>query len=255
MESIVFTSCLAVSCRPFHFYSHGSLIESAGSKKFFGSEYEEVDLFAPSPRCFKKLGFIMRLKPDDLNFVGDIKPVSPYSMCARLQMRPLRHGDKLFQVDELRFKTMLGYFRIEGNKIRAFMITLAQTGFGRYRRIVQESSTDNEVLDLHVVDSPGALVFFRALESYKMNDVLISNPRPSLPPKHHVNMGMVPIALNCATALTTGVEVGGFWGEVEENVVIENVSGGQSTRPSSGHTKIKGEMDRTSIQSHSQSAV
>jgi hypothetical protein len=221
MESTVFTSCLAVSYRPFHFYCHGSLIESAGSGKFFGIKYEEIDLFAPSPRCFKGLGFIKPLEPYDLNFVGDIKPVSPYSMCARLQMRPLRQGEKFFQEDELRFETVLGYFRIDGNKRRAFMITLAQTGLGRYRRIVQQTSTD-EALDLQVVDFADP---FEALTAVAVNDVLISNPRPSLPPKHHVNREMVPIALNCATALTAGVEVGGFWGEVEEDVVIENVSG------------------------------
>jgi hypothetical protein len=84
------------------------------------------------------------------------------------------------------------------------MITLAQTGFGRYRRIVQESSTDNEALDLQIVD-------FNFGDPFEVNDVLISNPRPSLPQKHHLSMSMVPIALNCAAALTTGVEVGGFW--------------------------------------------
>jgi hypothetical protein len=129
-------------------------------------------------------------------------------------MRPLRQGEKLFQEDELRFETILGYFRIEGNKRRAMMIILAQTGFGRYRRIVQESGTDNEALDLQVVD-------FNFGDLFEVNDVLISNPRPSLPQKHHVSMIMVPIALNCATALTAGVEVGGFWSALEENVVIE----------------------------------
>ena len=218
MESFVFNSFLVVSYRPFHFYCYGSLIESAGSEKFFGSKYEEIDLFAPSPRCFKGLGFIKRLEPDDLNSVGDIKPMSPYSMCARLLMRPLRQGDKLFQVDELRFETMLGYFRIEENKRRAIMITLAQTGFGRYRRIVQQQSTYNAAHDLQVVD-------FNFGDPFEVNDVLISNPRPSLPPKDHTYMGAVPVALNCATALTAGVEVGGFWSAKEEDMVIENVSG------------------------------
>jgi hypothetical protein len=117
---------------------------------------------------------------------------------------------------------MLGYFWIEGNKAQAFMITLAQTGFGRYRRVVHHSSTDNESLDLQVVD---AAVLFKAYETFKMSDVLISNPRPRLPPKHHVNTRAVPIALNCATALTAGVEVGGFWTEKVDVAVIENVSG------------------------------
>jgi hypothetical protein len=118
---------------------------------------------------------------------------------------------------------MLGYFRIEENKRRAIMITLAQTGLGRYRRIVQQKSTDNESFDLQVVESP---VLSKAFDTFKMNDVPISNPRPSLPPEHHVSFtGMVPIALNCATALTAGVEVGGFWSALEEGVVIENVSG------------------------------
>jgi hypothetical protein len=139
-------------------------------------------------------------------------------------MRPLRQGDKLFQKDELRFETMLGYFRLEGNKRRAIMITLAQTGLGRYRRIVQRASTDNEALDLQVVDSAASADLFKA-ETFKINDVLVSNPRPSLPPKHHVNRWAVSIALNCATALTAGVEVGGFWSAREEGVVIENVSG------------------------------
>jgi hypothetical protein len=119
---------------------------------------------------------------------------------------------------------MLGYFRIEGNKRRAIMITLAQIGLGRYRRIVQQASTDNEALDLQVVDSAASADLFQA-ETFKINDVLVSNPRPSLPPRHHVNRWAVPIALNCATALTAGVEVGGFWSAMEEDVVTENVSG------------------------------
>ena len=108
------------------------------------------------------------------------------------------------------------------------MIVLARTGLGRYRRLVPDINYDSDDMarDLQVIDFDKNFdETFSPLTGWSVNDVLISNPRPTLPSKSCEGRYYVPIALNCAAALKAGAEVGGFWGEDGEDVMIEHKPG------------------------------
>jgi hypothetical protein len=184
-------------------------------------------LFAPSPTCFRGLEFVERIRYENLNFRGDhhqeFKPTNPHSMIVQLLMRPLRRNDEFFREDKPRFRALLGYFESTEGERQAFTILLVRTGLGQYQRVFRSLNRgcDLEVINLdeHDIVDPS--------KGWSMRDVIISSPRPHLPPKSHVDRFYVPIALNCATALKAGVEVGGFWCEKGKDVKVEDGSGGK----------------------------
>jgi hypothetical protein len=142
-------------------------------------------------------------------------------------MRPLDRNDELFRDGEPRFEALVGTFRCKESRRRAVMIVLTRIGLGRYQRLVPKiDNLDDMDRDLQIVDFNKKFNNTSdPLAAWSVNDVLISNPRPNLPSKSSAGRYYVPVALNCATALRAGVEVGGFWGEEAEAVTTEHTAG------------------------------
>ena len=202
------------------FLQHFELI--ACRERFFGSKFQGIGLLAPSVICFKGLGDVEQIRYENVglrgNFEQEFKPTSPHSMCVQLIMRHLPPNHKYFHEHESRFEALLGYLNSKEGKRHAFTIILVRTGLGQYRRLVQR----RPIQDLQVIDLDD---FLASAASLSVTDVLIFNPRPILPPKSYASRQYVPIALNCATAIKTGVEIGGCWGEEPDDVKAEEISG------------------------------
>jgi hypothetical protein len=150
----------------------------------------------------------------------EFKPMSPHSMCVQLLTRPLHQNDKHFCEKELRFETFLGCINLEETiqtKRKALTIILVRTERGQYQRVVDGECN----LGLNYFDD-----VFSSLSMWSLTDVFISNPQPNLPTPLGSGRYFAPIVLNCATALKSGVEIGGFWVE-HDDIKVEDISGGK----------------------------